>query len=110
MHVKQGDTVVVISGVKDKDKNKKAKVLKVLPKKGRVIVEGINMRKKHLKPTREMQQAGIIDQEGSIDASNVMLYCEKCKRGVRVAHKMLNDGTKIRVCVKCGEAVGKQGV
>jgi large subunit ribosomal protein L24 len=107
MHVKQGDTVVVISGVKDKDKNKKGKILKAFPKTERVIVEGVNIRKKHLKPTREMQQAGIIDQEGSIHVSNVLLYCEKCKKGVRAGTKELADGTKVRYCRKCGETIGK---
>jgi large subunit ribosomal protein L24 len=103
MHVKKDDTVIVISGVKAKDKNKKGKVLKVFPKTNRVIVEGVNMRKKHLKATNEMQQAGIIDQEGSIDASNVLLYCEKCKTGVRTGKKVLADGSKVRYCRKCGE-------
>jgi large subunit ribosomal protein L24 len=80
MHVKQGDTVVVISGVKDKDKNKKGKILKAFPKTERVIVEGVNIRKKHLKPTREMQQAGIIDQEGSVHVSNVLLIAKNAKK------------------------------
>ena len=103
MHVKTGDTVIVVSGAKDKDKNKKAKILKVFPKTNRIIVEGVNMRKKHMKPTQEMQQAGIIDQEGTIDASNVLLYCEKCKKGVRFGHKVLADGKKVRFCRACGE-------
>ncbi len=107
MHIKKDDTVVVISGVKDADKNKTGKVLKVLPKSERIFVEGVNMRKKHLRATNEMQQAGIIDQEGSIHASNVLLYCEKCKKGVRVGHKVLEDGTKVRYCRKCGETFDK---
>ncbi|MFA0815811.1 MAG: 50S ribosomal protein L24 [Anaerofustis sp.] len=107
MHVKKDDTVIVKSGVKSKDKNKVAKVIKVLPKSERVIVEGVNMRKKHMKATQQMQQAGIIDQEGSIHASNVMLYCEKCKQGVRTGSKVLADGSKVRYCRKCGETFGK---
>ncbi len=103
MHVKTGDTVVVISGNRDKDRSNKGKILKVIPKKNRVIVEGINMRKKHMKPTQQMQQAGIIDIEGSIDASNVLLYCEKCGKGVRTGHKVLENGKKVRYCKKCGE-------
>ncbi|MBO7701119.1 MAG: 50S ribosomal protein L24 [Eubacteriaceae bacterium] len=103
MHVKTGDTVVVISGNRAKDKSNKGKILKVLPKQNRVIVEGINMRKKHMKPTQQMQQAGIIDIEGSIDASNVLLYCEKCGKGVRTGHKVLENGKKVRYCKKCGE-------
>ena len=103
MHVKTGDTVVVISGNRAKDKSNKGKILKVLPKQNRVIVEGINMRKKHMKPTQQLQQAGIIDIEGSIDASNVLLYCEKCGKGVRTGHKGLENGKKVRYCKKCGE-------
>jgi len=103
MLVKTGDTVVVISGNRDKDRSNKGKILKVIPKKNRVIVEGINMRKKHMKPTQQMQQAGIIDIEGSIDASNVLLYCEKCGKGVRTGHKVLENGKKVRYCKKCGE-------
>ncbi len=104
MHVKTGDTVVVISGNRDKDASNKGKILKVFPKTNRVIVEGINMRKKHMKPTQQMQQAaGIIDIEGSIDASNVLLYCEKCGKGVRTGHKVLENGKKVRYCKKCGE-------
>jgi len=95
MHVKTGDTVVVISGNRDKDRSNKGKILKVIPKKNRVIVEGINMRKKHMKPTQQMQQAGIIDIEGSIDASNVLLYCEKCGKAIRSG----------RFCEKCKNEV-----
>lgn len=100
VHVKKGDTVVVITG---KDKGKKGKVLVVLPRENRVIVEGINMLTKHVKPTAQMQQGGIVRQEGKIDASNVMYYCPKDKAGVRTGIKFLEDGTKIRYCKKCGE-------
>ncbi len=107
MHVKTGDTVVVISGVKDKEKNKKGKILRVYPATQRVVVEGVNMRKKHMKPTGENKQAGIIDQEGSLHASNVLLFCEKCNKGVRTGHKILADGTKVRFCRSCGETFEK---
>jgi len=100
VHVKKGDTVVVIAG---KDKGKKGKVLAVLPSENRVIVEGVNMLTKHVKPTAKVQQGGIIRQEGKIDASNVMYYCSKDKAGVRTGIKFLEDGTKIRYCKKCGE-------
>lgn len=100
MNVKKGDTVVVVSG---KDKGKKGKVLAAIPKKGRVIVEGVNMLTKHKKATPQMQQGGLIHQEGSVHASNVMLYCPKCKQGVRFGAKMLESGKKVRVCRKCGE-------
>lgn len=102
MHVKKGDTVVVISG---KDKGKKGKVLAAMPKTNRVIVEGVNMLTKHKKPNPQLQQGGIIHQEGSIHVSNVMLYCNKDKTGVRVGHKILENGEKVRVCKKCGETL-----
>ena len=100
VHVKKGDTVVVIAG---KDKGKKGKILTVLPSENRVIVEGVNMLTKHVKPTAKVQQGGIITQEGKIDASNVMYYCPKDKVGVRTGMKFLEDGSKVRYCKKCGE-------
>lgn len=102
MHVKKGDTVVVISG---KDKGKKGKILAAMPKKNRVIVEGVNMLTKHQKPNQQLQQGGIIHQEGPIHVSNVMLYCNKDKAGVRVGYKILDNGEKVRVCKKCGEVL-----
>jgi large subunit ribosomal protein L24 len=104
MHVKKGDMVEVISG---KDKGKKGKVLTALPKQNRVIVEGVNMLTKHVRPTRQLQQGGIIHQEGPIHASNVLLYCPKCKKGRRVGKKILKDGTKVRYCKTCGETLDK---
>lgn len=100
LHVKAGDTVEVILG---KDKGKKGKVLSTLPKEGRVVVEGVNMVSKHTKPKGAGQQGGIIKQEGKIHASNVMLVCRKCGKKTRLAHKVLKDGTSVRVCKKCGE-------
>ncbi|NLJ58771.1 MAG: 50S ribosomal protein L24 [Tissierellia bacterium] len=97
MHVKRDDKVVVITG---SDKGKIGKILTSLPKQNRVIVEGVNMQTKHQKQTREMQQAGIISKEGPINASNVMLYCDKCKSGVRTESKIEN-GKKVRACKKC---------
>lgn len=102
MHVKKGDTVVVISG---KDKGKKGKVLTSLPKNNRVIVEGVNMLTKHKKPSAKVQQGGIIHQEGPIDVSNVALYCSKDKTAVRVGYKFLENGEKVRICKKCGELI-----
>ncbi len=93
MHVKKGDTVVVIAG---KDKGKIGKVLNAMPKKERVIVEGVNIVIKHQKPTQQMQQGGRIEQEGSVHVSNVMLYSQKDKKGVRISHKIEN-GKKVRV-------------
>lgn len=104
MHVKKGDNVVVISG---KDKGKKAKVLVVMPKAGKVIAEGISMATKHKKPTKTMQQGGIIHQETPIFASKVMLWCDKCEKGVRLGHRILEDKTKVRYCKSCGEVFDK---
>lgn len=100
MNVKKGDTVVVVSG---KDKGKKGKVLAAIPKKERILVEGVNMITKHQKATPQMQQGGLIHQEGSIHQSNVMHYCPKCKQGVRAGSKVLESGKKVKTCKKCGE-------
>ena len=104
LHVKKGDSVVVISG---KDKGKKGKVLIAMPKDNKVIVEGINMSTKHKKPGKNAQQGGIIHQESPVFSSKVMLWCDKCKKGVRVGHKMLDDKTKVRYCRDCGDVFDK---
>ena len=102
MHVRTGDTVMIISG---KDKGKTGKVLEVSPKEGKVIVEGINMVSKHVRPRQAGQEGGIIKTEGAMYASKVMLVCPKCGKAVRVGHKITEDGTKVRVCKNkdCGE-------
>ncbi len=102
MNIKKGDTVVVISG---KDKGKKGKVLSVYPNNDRVLVEGVNMLTKHQKPSQKVQQGGIIHQEGPIHVSNVMVYCDKDKQGVRIGYKILENGQKVRICKKCGEVI-----
>ena len=102
LHVRKNDTVVVVSG---KDKGKTGEVLKVSPKTGKVIVNGVNMVKKHQKPTRANAQGGIIEREGAIFSSKVMLYCTKCKNATRISNKILEDGTKVRLCKKCGETL-----
>jgi len=102
MHVKKDDKVVVISG---KDKGKVGKVLQALPKVNRVIVEGVNMIKKHQKPTQNMQQGGIVEKEAPIHVSNVMFYDSKAKSGTRTKHKILDDGKKVRVSVKTDEVI-----
>ena len=91
MRIKKGDTVVVIAG---KDKGKKGKVLQVLPKQNRVIVEGINMITKHQRPDQQLQQGGIIKKEAAIHASNVMLWDKKANQGVRIGYKILDNGEK----------------
>ena len=102
VHVKTGDTVVVLSG---KDKGKKGKVLAVSPKEGKVIVEKSNIVSKHIKPRRMGEPGGIIKAEGAMYASKVQIVCPRCKKPTRVGHKLYEDGTKSRICVKCGEAL-----
>ena len=99
LHVKKGDTVEVISG---KDKNTKGKILRSLPKDGKVIVEGVNKIKKHTKGTQKDPKGGIIEKEAPIASSNVLLYCPTCKKGVRHGHKIEGD-KKTRICKKCGK-------
>ena len=98
LHVKKDDTVVVISG---DDKGKKGKVLSVSPEEGKVIVEGVNIVTKHAKPRRQGETGGIMKVEGALYADKVQLFCEKCGKATRVAHKVDGD-KKVRVCVKCG--------
>ena len=101
MHVKKDDNVVVISG---DDKGKRGKVLQVAPGEGKILVSGVNMVKKHVKPRKQGQEGGILTVEGAFYADKVMLYCSKCEKGVRVAHKT-DDGKKTRVCAKCGAEI-----
>jgi len=100
MHVKTGDKVVVLSG---KDKGKKGKVLSVNPEKRTVIVEGVSVATKHKKPRRMGEAGGIINQETPIYASKVMNICAKCNAAKRIGRKVLEDGTHVRYCKKCGE-------
>jgi len=101
MHVKKDDTVLVISG---NSKGHKGKVLEVSPKEGKVIVEGANKIKKHVKPRAQGQQGGIVEAEGAMYACKVQVFCTKCNKPTRVAHKIEGD-EKIRVCAKCGAAL-----
>ena len=102
VHVKTGDTVVVLSG---KDKGKQGKVLAVSPKEGKVIVEKINMVSKHVKPRKMGEPGGIIKAEGAMYACKVQLVCPRCKKPTRIGHKLFEDGKKARICVKCGEEI-----
>ena len=97
MHIRKDDKVIVISG---KDKGAVGRVIKSLPKENRVIVENVNVMKKHVRATNQMQQGGIIEEPCKIDASNVMLYCDTCKKGVRAGIRF-TDGKKERYCKKC---------
>lgn len=99
-HVKKKDLVTVIAG---KEKGKSGRILTVLPKKERIIVEKVNMIKRHTRPSAKQRQGGIIEREGPIHVSNVMLVCTKCNKPTRLAMRVLSDGKKVRVCKKCGE-------
>lgn len=99
LHIKKDDTVIVISG---DDLGRKGKVLEVSPKEGKVIVKGINIVTRHVKPRKQDEQGGIVKVEGAMYASKVMLYCDKCDKGVRVKHTVDENGKKIRLCAKCG--------
>ena len=99
LHIRKDDTIVVLSG---KDKGKQGKVLETSPKEKKVIVEGINMVTKHVKPRRQGEQGGIIKAEGAMYATKVMAVCPSCGKPTRLAHKVLTDGTKTRCCKKCG--------
>jgi len=104
VHVRRGDTVAVIAG---RERGKRGKVLRVLPDDGRVLVEKVNMIKKHQRPTQKLRQGGIIEREGFFALSNVLLVCARCDRPSRSGIKILADGRKIRVCRRCGESIDK---
>lgn len=103
MHVKKGDQVLVLTG---KDKGKKGKVLRSYPDEGRVMVEGINIVKKHTRPKQRVQ-GGIQEQPAPIQSSNLMVVCPACKAPSRLGRKQLKDGTRVRACKKCGENIDK---
>ena len=102
VHVKTGDTVVILSG---RDKGKKGKVMSVSPKERKVIVENCNIVTKHVKPRRAGDMGGIVKAEGAMYSSKVMLVCPKCGEPTRIGHKVLMDGTKERLCKnkECGD-------
>ena len=100
MHVKRGDTVVVIAG---KDKGKEGNVVAAFPEQNKVIVEGVAVAKKHQKARMQGQASAIIEKEMPIDASNVMRVCPKCGKPSRVGVKIFDDGSKAKYCKKCGE-------
>jgi len=100
--IKKNDLVAVIAG---KDKGKQGKVVRVIPKTMRAVVEKVNMVKRHTKPGHGSKQGGILERENPIHASNLMLVCNKCDRAVRVGFSRLADGRKVRVCKKCGEGI-----
>ena len=101
MNIKKGDTVQVLSG---NDKGKTGEVLEVIPKTSRVIVKGVNVRKRHVKPRKQGEEGGIIPVECSIHASKVNVVCPKCNKPTRVAIKK-EGKEKIRTCKKCGATI-----
>ena len=95
IHVKTGDTVVILSG---KDKGKKGKVIAVSPKEQKLIVEGLNMVTKHVKPRRQGEAGGIVKAEAAMYACKVQAICPKCGKPTRIGHVINKDGSKVRVC------------
>jgi large subunit ribosomal protein L24 len=104
LSIKRNDTVVVIAG---KEKGKRGKVLVVLPARQRLIVERVNFVKRHQRPTQKVRQGGIIEREGSLHVSNVMLVCGKCDRPTRPAVQVLADGRRVRICRRCRETLDR---
>ena len=104
IHVKKDDMVYVLNG---KDRGRKGKVLKVIPSEHKVLVEGVNMVTKHVKPkpNQGFKEDGIIHQEAPIYVDKVMLICKNCGKPTKVGKKLLDNGTKARVCKKCGEVI-----
>jgi len=103
-HVRRGDTVAVIAG---RERGKRGKVLRVLGDTSRVVIEKVNMVKKHQRPTQKLRQGGIIEREGALALSNVLLVCGRCDKPSRTGIKVLADGRKVRTCKRCGEPVDR---
>ena len=101
MRIKKGDTVQVLSG---NDKGKTGEVLEVIPKDSKVVVKGVNVRKKHIKPRKQGEEGGIIPVECAIDSSKVNVVCPKCGKTTRIEYKIEKD-KKVRVCKKCGTII-----
>jgi ribosomal protein L24, bacterial/organelle len=102
VHVKTGDTVMIMSG---KDRGVKGKVMAVSPKEGKVIVENANFVQKHVKPRKMGDAGGIIKAESAIYSSKVQIFCTSCNNPTRIGHKLNADGTKERICRKCGKTL-----
>jgi large subunit ribosomal protein L24 len=102
VEIRKNDSVMVIGG---KERGKTGKVLRVLPEKDTVIVERLNIVKRHTKPRGPQQPGGIVEKEATIHASNIMILCDKCNAPVRIGRKILADGKKIRICRRCKEAL-----
>jgi len=101
MKLKKGDNVLIISG---KDKGRTAKILKSFIKEGKILVEGINLKKKHVRPKKQGEKGQVVSVAAPLDASNVKLVCPKCGKAARVGYKITGD-KKFRVCKKCGSEI-----
>jgi large subunit ribosomal protein L24 len=103
--VRKNDNVIVVGG---KDRGKRGRVLRVIPARNRVIVEGVNFIKRHTRPNPQQNvKGGVVEREGPLHASNVQIVCPECSEATRIGHQLLNDGRKVRVCRKCDGAVDK---
>jgi large subunit ribosomal protein L24 len=102
VQIRKNDSVLVIKG---RERGKTGKVLRVVPEKGRVIIERVNLVKRHSRPRGPQQPGGIVEKEAPLRAANVMILCDKCNAPVRIGHKVLADGNKIRICRRCNEAL-----
>ena len=102
MQIRKNDSVMVISG---RERGKTGKVLRVLPKEEAVVIERVNMVKRHSRPRGPQQPGGIVEKEASVRVANIMMMCDKCNAPVRVGRKILADGKRIRICRRCGEAL-----
>jgi large subunit ribosomal protein L24 len=102
MRIRKGDTVKVIAG---NDKGKVGKVLKVFPEKNRIIIEGVNMIKRHSRPSTKNRSGGIIEKEGSVNASDVIFFDSRSNTLARIGHRILTDGKKVRINKKTGEII-----
>ena len=103
--IRKNDNVVVMTG---KDRGKRGRVLRVVPEKNRVVVEGVNMIKRHTKANPQRQiKGGVVEREAPVHASNVQMVCPECGKPTRLGSKLLEDGRKVRICRKCSEVVDK---
>ncbi|VAX31243.1 LSU ribosomal protein L24p (L26e) [hydrothermal vent metagenome] len=102
LKIKKSDKVIVISG---KEKGKQGRILSIMTKKNRVIIERVNMIKRHMKPSRQYSQGGIIEKEGALHISKIMLVCPRCQKPSRISNHILDDGRKVRLCKRCKEVI-----
>ena len=102
MQIRKNDNVMVVSG---KEKGKKGRVIAVYPSTNRLLIEKLNMIKRHTRPTQQLRQGGIVEKESPISVSNVKLVCAKCDKPTTVSRMLQGDGPRVRVCRECNEAI-----